>query len=316
LSLNFKAGARQELTATFQSQVKGDPLFAENVFAIQYITANAFEITRPEIQVGDLTDATQPATYEFLVISPTRGPGTPEKLSPPSVRVMMPSGGGEPGAFVTVGTPIPVPDDQLPELTAELIRQAPKNAEGKQPLARVRTAYRVPVIVTPKVGEQRLDIGVLERELWVACGDAQPRLVRVKGNVHGGMWLSSGKELDLKSFRAPAGVPEARFELLTDNPTADVVLSQVEVEERGSSGQIQKVMRDHVVVNGKIAPDIVRVTIERQGRKDPDRGYFWIKITVPPEAVQGQLVNSYVVVELKGPNARRFRIPLKGGGSR
>ena len=45
-------------------------------------------------------------------------------------------------------------------------------------------------------------------------------------------------------------------------------------------------------------------------------GVFWLKVTVPPDAHQGQYVNSYVVVEIKGPNPRRFRIPVKGSGTR
>ena len=191
-----------------------------------------------------------------------------------------------------------------------------KGPNGETGRVRIRSAYRVPVIVTPKVGEQRLDIGVLERELWVACGDVQPRLVRVRGTVHGGMWLSAGKDIDLKSFKYQTGLPEARIELVTDNPTAEVVLSKTEVEERDAGGDLRKVIRDHVVVNGKLAPDVLKVSVERQDRKDTDRGYFWIKMTVPPDSLQGQLVNSYVVVEIKGPNPRRFRIPVKGSGTR
>ena len=39
----------------------------------------------------------------YVGIKAHRGPGTAESLGPPSVRVMMPAGGGEPGPFVTVG---------------------------------------------------------------------------------------------------------------------------------------------------------------------------------------------------------------------
>jgi hypothetical protein len=65
-----------------------------------------------------------------------------------------------------------------------------------------------------------------------------------------------------------------------------------------------------------VAPDILKVSVERQDRKESDRGYYWIKVAVPPDAHQGQLVNSFVVVEIKGPNPRRFRIPVKGSGTR
>ena len=316
LSLNFKAGVRQELTAVFTSQVKGTPQFTDNEFRIQYVTANAFEVPSAEIQAGDLTDSTGAKAYEFVLFSATRGPDTAEKLGTPSVKVMMPAGAGDPGPFVTVGVPVAVPAEQLAGVLAEFVRKLPKGPNGEEPRVRVRSAYRVPVVVTPKVGDQRLDIGVLERELWVACGDAQPRLVRVKGTVHGGMWLSAGKDIDLKSFKYQSGLPEARIELVTDSPTAEVVLSKTEVEERDAGGDSRKVWRDHVVVNGKVAPDVLKVSVERQDRKDTDRGYFWIKLTVPPDTLQGQFTNSYVVVEIKGPNPRRFRIPVKGSGTR
>ncbi|HUR55859.1 MAG TPA: hypothetical protein VMZ71_17110 [Gemmataceae bacterium] len=318
LALNFKAGPRQELSALFQAQVKGTSQFAENEFRIAYTTANAFEVPGAEILVGDLTDSSTARSYEIPLFSATRGPGTAEQLSPPNVKVMMPAGAtGDPGPFVGIGTPVQLLGKPFDDYAAELPQKLGKGPDGEFPKIRVRSAYRIPVTVTPKVGEQRLDIGALERELWIACGDAQPRLVRVKGTVHGGMWLSAGgKDIDLKQFRYQVGFPEGRFELVTDNPSAEVVLSKTEVEERDAAGELKKVTKDHVVVNGKVAPDILKVSVERQDRKESDRGYYWIKVAVPPDAHQGQLVNSYVVVEIKGPNPRRFRIPVKGSGTR
>lgn len=317
LALNFKAGPRQELMAVFSSQVKGTSPFADNEFRINYVTANAFDVPGAEIQVGDLTDSSSSRSYEIPIFSATRGPGTAEQLGTPNVKVMMPSGtAGDPGQFVTVGTPVQLLGKALDDFAADLPVKIGKGPNGEVAKLRVRSAYRIPVTVNPKVGDQRLDIGAFERELWIACGDAQPRLVRVRGTVHGGMWLAAGKEIDLKSFKFQSGYPEGRFELITDNPSAEVVLSKTEVEERDAAGELKKVTRDHVVVNGKVAPDVLKVSVERQDRKDPDRGYFWIKVSVPPDALQGQLLNSYVVVEIKGPNPRRFRIPVKGSGGR
>jgi hypothetical protein len=316
LALNFKAGQRQELAAVFESQVKGTTQRGENEFRIAYIAANPFDVPTGEIVVGDLTDASSSRSYELTIFSATRGADTPEKLATPSVKVMMPAGAGDPGPFVTVGTPVPLLGADLANYARDLPLKLGKGPSGELLKVRVRSAYKIPVTVDPKVGDQRLDIGALERELWIACGDAQPRLVRVKGNVHGGMWLAADKALDLKLFRYEAGVPETRFELVTDNPAAEVVLSKIEVDERDGTGATKKVTKDHVVVNGEVAPQTVKVTVERQDRKEADRGYFWIKASIPPNAHQGQLVNSYVVVEFKGPNPRRYRIPLKGSGTR
>ena len=316
LALNFKAGQRQELTAVFRSQIKGVSQYDENEFRIAYVTANAFEVPVNEIVVGDLTDTSGDKSYEITIFSATRGPGTPEQLGTPSVRVMMPAAAGDPGPFVSVGTPIPILGADLDAYIKAMPARLGKAPEGGPLKVRIRSAYRIPVFVRPKVGDQRLDIGALDRELWIACGDASPRLVKVKGMVQGGMWLAKGDELDLKLFRFQAGVPEAKFELLTDNPSAEVVLSKTEVEERDAKGETVKVTKDHVVVNGKVAPEVLKVTVERQDRKEADRGYYWIKATIPPDTHQGQLVNSYVMVEIKGPNPRRFRIPVKGSGTR
>lgn len=316
LALNFRAGPRQDLSATFASQVKGTTQYGDNQFQINYVTANAFEVPFSDIVVGDLTDSSGTRNYEVVLFSATRGEDTAEKLGTPSVKVMMPAGAGDPGPFVTVGTPVPILGDDLKKFVEDLPKKIGKSPSGDYMRIRARAAYKIPVTVSPKVGDQWVEIGALERELWIACGDAQPRLVKVKGTVHGGMWLADGKEIDLKLFRYEAGVPESRHELVTDSPSAEVVLAKTEVEESDAAGNVKKVMKDHVVVNGRVAPEKMKVTVERQARKDADRGYYWVKVTIPPDTHQGQLVNSYVTVELKGPNPRRFRIPVKGSGTR
>src|SRR6185295_3829050 len=88
--------------------------------------------------------------------------------------------GGETGKFVTTGAPITVPGEQLPSLSAIL------SERNKRPI-KVTAAFRVPVTVSPKAGDARLDIGQLERQIQVTALGADPKPVTVRGTVRGGV---------------------------------------------------------------------------------------------------------------------------------
>jgi hypothetical protein len=309
LALNFKAGQRQELSAMFATQVEGTTQYREEEFKIAYVTVPPLEITKAEIKVGDLDDNSADQRHELVVFSTTRGAGARDPLPTPTVRVLDPAGRADPGTFITVGTPAALAPEELDRLAEDLARTGTR--------LRVRAAYRITVTVRPKVGDQRLDIGALDRDLWVSAGDPQQmRQVKLTGTVRGGVSLSEGKEIDLKSFQSKVGSPERSFEVVTDNPATDLAVARTEVEERLPGGEVRKTAVDHVVVNGRVAPDVLKVAVVRQDRKEPDRGYFTLKVRVPPDAHQGQFLNSYVVLDVKGPAPRRLQIPVKGSATR
>ena len=143
--------------------------------------------------------------------------------------------------------------------------------------------------------------------------DIFKKKVAVKGTVTGGVQLADGKDLlDLGSFPSSSGLPEKRFEVFTTTP--GVKLSVAKYEEKDRDGKVIRT-RDYVMDNGRPADDTLKVSVEKQDRADPDREYYWVKVTVPPNAMSGNLISSYVMLDVKGQVDRRIRIPIKGGTS-
>jgi len=67
------------------------------------------------------------------------------------------------------------------------------------------------------------------------------------------------------------------------------------------------------VVPGASRPEFLDVSL----KKLPDagtRGQWQLTVRVPPNRVQGELTDGLVVLELKGPNPQRIRIPVRGRG--
>jgi hypothetical protein len=317
LNLTFKPKEHPKLplVTQFATAVKETGKVGEARFEIFYTDVEPFYVEPTAVSVGELTDSSPPRTEDLVVYSLTRGPGRANDLKPPAVAVEIPNAAGDPGKLVAAGAAVPLSEGERRALGEKLAidRKWPEGAT-----VTVTAAYRVPVTVSPKVGSERLDIGLLERDLWVSVpgvstshGDSRKK-VTLKGTVVGDVFLADGKDaLDLGSFKAGAGV-DRRFELYTTKP--GVKLSVAKYEEKDRDGKVVRV-RDHVIDNGRVADDVLKVTVEKQDRADPDREYYWVKVSVPANAQSGNFMSSYVVLDVKGQTDRRIRIPIKGGAT-
>jgi hypothetical protein len=160
--------------------------------------------------------------------------------------------------------------------------------ELKKP-TRIRAAYRVPVVVRPRVGDRKIDLGPLERLLSITVPQTlHTKTVSVTGRVSGGVWLDDNRrEIRLEdSYRR--GATET-YRVVTDNPAVELS-----------------------VVKEECKPAFLGATLEKLPPAR-DRGYHNLKIVVPKESKAG-LWSGVIVLETKGPNPQRIRIPVFGKG--
>lgn len=282
LELNFKVreGQQRSLQAWFKSQVHNSTTMGMDEFTISFAQVPPFELTKQAIDVGELNDASRTAVEDsFVIYSLTRGP---EDLSSLNVRVTMPQGeSGDPGAFVTAGPMVPLKPQELDQL----------KISDKAFSKRVRTAYRVPVTVRTRENEARLPIGKLQREIWVSIPGNEPsKRVVLNGMVRGPVYLSDGKLIDLGSFRSSEGV-SSHYGITTERTGIELA-----------------------VVADQCRPKSMKVTLVKQPDRD-DRGYYEVKVAIPKDEQQGEIVDGVVVLEVKGTR-QQFRISVKGRGIR
>lgn len=288
LELKFKVngepGPAKPLQASFATQVEGNPQQSGmNNFAIGFLIARAFEVDRTSIDVGKLDPLSGDHTYDVLIYSATRGPGSEfGDLEPPRTVVEMPGGIADPIKFVEVAKV-----ERLSEAATAGV--AERLAVDQTRFAKVRAAYRATVVVRPKVGEARMDIGLLERTIVFTAGGATVP-VSVKGTVRGAVWLDNDRnDFELATFRGGAGATQ-EIELTTEKTGIELAVVKDECQP------------------SKFTYELV---------KQPDRGgrgYYKLKVIVPPGATFGA-VKGVVVLEVKGPTPQRMRIPFKGTGT-
>jgi hypothetical protein len=291
LELQFKVTAigPKTLAADFTMQVEGKGVPVPAKFSITFEGANAFDVAPARINVGEITANSDPRKYELVVYSSTRGPdrtgyGEPGDLSPPRVDVRLPSGVTDPGQFLTVTPPVRVPQEELSTLAEEIAKNVRK-------AVRVESAYKLTMQVTPKVGENRIEIGLLERDVWIAMPGAAERRVRVTGMVRGAVWLDNDRsDIDLLTYRNSLGVPGQKFRLISEDRSAKVEVVGIEGD----------------------AKDFLKASLEALPPVG-DYAQFDLKLTIPPNARTGSWTG-VVVLEVKGPNTQRIRIPVKGRG--
>ncbi|MBA4186529.1 MAG: hypothetical protein C0467_00780 [Planctomycetaceae bacterium] len=285
LELRFSVGAvgPKTLSSEFNLQVDGTPQIGTANFAISFEGAEPFDLSRSFVDVGELQETSPANQYEVIVYSATRGPNGngPGDLQVPKTDIQLPGGAvGEPGPFVSVSPAVRLPEADLMQIPNQIQRAV-----------RVEAAYRLTITVAPTVGEKRVDLGPLERDVHISTGDTR-KTVRVKGIVRGGVWLDGNlKEIDVR-YKFEDGAVGQTFNVVTDRPDQELVY----------------------VSNDPTTPENVKVDLEKQPA-DPDRGHYKLKVTVPPRAKAG-VWSGFVVLELKGPNPQRIRIPIKGNGTR
>jgi hypothetical protein len=294
LELQFQVetyGVREPLRANFITVLEGSHQFSNNTFTIHFEGVNPFEVSPALLSLGEISEQTQPKQYDLIVYSSTRGyttdAATATTFMPPSVDIRLPRGvPGTPGPFVGVGTPQPLSAEELSAFRQRLM------AEQKRPV-RVTAAYRYPVLLQPSIGDQRIEIGQLVREIWFAAPGALERVVRLSGVVRGQVWLDeNASDINLGPFPLLRGVGPHTVYVFTERP--DMVLTEVPSER---------------------SPRYLQVQLQRLPPSGA-RGRYELKLRVPsrteqPEVEAGRL-NGVVVLEIQGAQPQRIRIPVRG----
>jgi len=284
LELRFSVGAigPKTLSSEFNLQVDGTQQFGTANFAISFEGAEPFDISRPVIDIGELQETSPASQYDLLIYSATRGPNGngPGDLQVPKTDVQLVGGTvGEPGPFVSVSAPVRLSEADLLGIPDQIQRPV-----------RVEAAYKMTITVTPKVGEQRVDLGPLERDVHISTADMR-KTVRVKGVVRGSVWLDGNlKDIDLR-YKFENGYAGRAVTIITDRPAQELA-----------------------IVSDPTTPENVVLSLEKE-LSPPDRAHYGLKVSVPPNAKAG-VWNGFVVLELKGPNPQRIRIPIRGNGTR
>jgi len=107
--------------------------------------------------------------------------------------------------------------------------------------------------------------------------------------VTGSVGLRDAKEIAFIPFKGKQGAPKAEV-VYTDRP-------ETELE----------------VVADQCRPEFLQVELTRLP-PGPDRGYYEIKVTIPPQRQFGTIDRGVVVLQIKGPRPQRVRIPVTGTG--
>lgn len=285
LELNFKvrAGAKIPLEALFSTRVEGTQQQGGHPFALFFEVSPASEASRTAIEIGELDPLSGTREYEFLVFSNTRGPGSEFgdlDLKMSDIAVLTGGGARDDSKFFEVTKLVRLSPDELSDMTERLFR------ELKKPV-NVRSAYRVTLSVRPKVGEARLDIGFVERNLVLTSGTATQSL-RVTATVRGQVWLDDNRtSVALPTFSGSKGLEHSQI-------------------VKTVKGLEVRVLRD------ESTPAAYGYVLE----KLPDagtEGRYKLKISIPPGTF-GQ-VKGEVLLEAQGPQPQKVRIPVTGAAT-
>ncbi|MFO0823423.1 MAG: hypothetical protein U0792_09960 [Gemmataceae bacterium] len=286
LELRFSVGVigPKPIEADFNVQVDGTQQIGTAKFKIAFVGVEAFDLSLDVVEVGELEETSSPTQHEVIVYSSTRGPNTPggDDLRSLKTAVELPNGVvGESGPFVTISEPVRIPESEYLNL-----------AEKMHKPVRIEDAYRYTITVSPKVGDKRVDLGPLERDIHISTPDFR-KTVRIRGTVRGSVWLGDNQRaIDLRAYKFESGTAPPAFDLHTDKPDQELVL----------------------VKDDPAVPEKVELRLEKQPPA-PDRGNYKLHVSVPPGAKSGSW-SGFVVLELKGPPPQRIRIPIKGNGTR
>ncbi len=281
-------GPPKPLTADYVLQVDGTKITGSAKLAINFEGVDPFNVSTNFINVGDWTENSEPRSFSFFVYSSTRGPhlfGPSNRgdLVSPTVDIRKSVGNGDPGPFVTVSPAVRVPESELWQVGQEVEKLQKK-------IVRIESAYRYTVTVKPKVGEDRVDIGLLLRDIYLAIPDMkEPKQVRIKGMVRGAVWLDNDRtSIDLPSYRYSQGISQT-IRLITEQRDVDVVL-----------------------IANECSPSFAKYELKKLPSA-PDRGYYELTVTIPKESKTGTW-DGTIVLEIKGARPQRISIPIKGAG--
>jgi hypothetical protein len=271
------------LRAAFATQVDGTSRAGGNEFMIAYEVAPGCELSRGTIDVGKLDQLSGDQTHKILVFSSTRGPGSEfGDLSVPACLVQTATGTTDTGGFFEVTKVERVPD-------AELVSTAVWLEAERKRSARVRAAYWITLVVRPKVGDKRMEIGAIDRTVAVSAGGVVQQL-KITGLLKGEVRLDDDRtDIALQTFKGGDGTTQ-KVTILTEKP--DTVLA---------------------LVPDECSPRFYQYELTKQ----PNRGglgCYELKITVPKGKQFGNAKGD-IVLEIKGGSGQRVRVPVRGSGT-
>src|SRR6185312_4661891 len=274
LRLGFKIGGRNYLSAGFGTHLKGSEKYFEGKFVIQYELTEPFYLNAANINFGEMTGDSPPKRFDIIAYSATKTPAHVGKFSA-DVR-MLRGAPGEPGPFIAAGAPELIPDDQYLAWAAKVGR-------------RVLSAYRIPITVKVKDGPRKLDIGPVERLISITQGN-ETKHVELHGILHGPVVLAHVlRELNFDAF---------------DYSMPQRASIQIESERNGVELEI---------VNELTQPKLLKVELTRQPDIG-DRGIYKLTVSIPAKEQYGEFKDAVVVLQTKGPNPQKLRIPVAGRG--
>jgi hypothetical protein len=279
-------GTPKPLEAFFEAWVDGNTSrIMYPRFHIRFDIARAFEVWPPTIEVGRLDELATDKGYEFLIFSSARGPGSEFGdlvLTRSDLAVQ-----GTGGEVDTVGFLEVKKVERIPE--GDLVDTAERLAEFRKRAGRVRTAYRVAVVLHPRVGEHRMEIGAFDRSVAVAA-DGIVNQVHFRGTVRGSVWLDEDRnDIELVAFKGGQGTRQ-EVNLVTEK--TGIELS---------------------VVAAECKPDFYTYELVKQPDSD-GKGRYKLVISVKGGKQFGR-VRGDVVLEVKGPTPQRIRIPVRSTAS-
>lgn len=179
---------------------------------------------------------------------------------------------------VTLGEPKPLTDRE-------------RDAFYQQHKVRIRSGFKVPIIVREQVGDTRLDLGPFTRRIDIATvPEIDPLPVVVHGVVRGDFNVADNRDrVALGTFESDKG-KTTTFTLTTDRGGQELEVAEV--------------------------PDYLEAKIVDS--KPTGSGHLWrLQVKVLPGRYQGELPpDCALVLTTKGDSPRRIRIPVSGNAYR
>ncbi len=243
-------------------------------FDVSIIGVDSFDVTPKDFAVGELAEGAKPLNFDLSYWSVIRNRS---ELLPPVVRV----GGDDP--FVIVGKPVSMTDEELDALAAKI-------GEKHQELGlKIQAGYRIPITIRREAPGKLPDIGLFEKEIFVTGPGDRVQKVDVKGRVTGFIWLQDAQQVELKSYSGKLGT-ETKATIATGKPDLELELLPDETK-----------------------PRFLQATLS-DPKTEPGRKTWTLNLTVPPNQGFQPYWTGSVVLQTKGPNPQKVRIPVTGHG--
>lgn len=283
LEIKVTAVGPVDRSVAIGTQLPSQPMVTQS-FTVAMAGAAPFALENGVIQVGELAEGAGGREVSVTAWSATRDF---DRFPPPAVAVAAKDG------LVQVHPPVPLTREEMKRLEAELLKQ-------KTP-TRIRSGYRLPLTIhrkrpegVPGVGAAEPEIGPFERVVQVAGPGNATAGFKVSGTVTGVVTLQGASAVTLNDFDGKFGVSNKTFTLISDRPEVSLAVAP------------------------ETTPSYLKVTLGEPGQFGPTRRSWQLSVSVPPEALYGDLPRDAAVVLTgkSGGEPFRVRLPVKGKGYR